>query len=236
MRLLRPSARHECPVCGARFTEFLPYNTREHAQCPRCKVLERHRLEWVLLDRVGVLSPAPAQIAHFAPEPGVAKRFRKLPAPTRYRTADLMPGRADEVIDVQAIPWEDGSIDLLICDHVLEHVPDDRVAMRELARVLADDGVAMINVPLTKGVTEEDPSVTDPSERLRRFGQDDHVRRYGQDFYDRMAEAGLHVTLYDVRDLATPEERERYGLQIHSPWHDLDDAFLWVLPLFRKTA
>lgn len=227
---------HECPVCGARLKAFIESNTRKNARCPECKALERHRLEWVLLDKLGMFSPAPGAIAHFAPEPGIEKRFRQLPPPTRYRTADIVPGRAEEEVNVEAIPWPDGSVDLLICDHVLEHVDDDRAAMRELARVLADDGVAMINVPLTKGTTDEDPSVTDPQERLRRFGQGDHVRRYGQDYYDRMAEAGLHVTLYDLRDLTTQEERDRFGLQIYSPWHELDDAHLWVLPLFRKAA
>ncbi len=84
--------------------------------------------------------------------------------------------------------------------------------MREFYRVLKNDGWALLTVPITAEVTFEDPSITDPGERLRLFGQDDHVRRYGKDFIDRLREAGFHVTVITVDDLVQEEDKIRMGL------------------------
>ena len=115
-------------------------------------------------------------------------------------------------MDITDIAWPDGSFDVIYCSHVLEHVSDDCQAMRELCRVLAPRGWAMLNVPITANETFEDPSVTDPSERIRQFGQKDHVRRYGPDYTDRLTAAGFEVTRIAASDLVADADIERYGL------------------------
>jgi hypothetical protein len=95
---------------------------------------------------------------------------------------------------------------------VLEHVADDRGAMRELARVLSPSGWAVLQVPITTGITFEDFAITGTLEREEAFGQWDHVRRYGHDYADRLAEAGFTVNVIPVRDLASPAEIARMRL------------------------
>jgi SAM-dependent methyltransferase len=105
--------------------------------------------------------------------------------------------------DILALPLPAQTFDLIVCLHVLEHIPDDRSAMLELKRVLHPDGELLIQVPIDRAVTFEDPGVTDPIERERLFGQDDHVRAYGWDLVSRLQAAGLNVAVEDVtRDLA----------------------------------
>ena len=146
-----------------------------------------------------------------APEPALEAHLRPALEPG-YLTADLLDGRADVAMDITDIQYPDGSFDVIYCSHVLEHVPEDRKAMRELYRVMAPAGWGMINVPIAVAVTDEDPSVTDPAERLRRFGKDDHVRSYGEDYFDRQREAGFEVEVATAADLMGPAELERYGI------------------------
>jgi SAM-dependent methyltransferase len=166
-------------------------------------------------------------VAHFAAEPAIEKQLRNRTPRATYVTADLEPGRAEQQVDVTHIPWPDGSVDLLICSHVLEHVPDDRAAMRELRRVLTPEGHALLEVPVIGELTREDPAVTDPAERLRLFGQEDHVRVYGRDYYERLHQAGFRVAHNDVRLLVTDDERTRFGLVHHVDFADPDDETLW---------
>lgn len=128
-----------------------------------------------------------------------------------YVTADLQ-NPADFQWDITAIPQPDASFDVIYCSHVLEHVYEDRKAMSEFYRVLKPGGWAVLNVPITDEVTFEDPSVTDPAERLRVFGQKDHVRRYGPDYVDRLREAGFQVETVYPRDLFSIDELERLTL------------------------
>jgi ubiquinone/menaquinone biosynthesis C-methylase UbiE len=115
-------------------------------------------------------------------------------------------------MDVTDIQSPDDSFDIVYCSHVLEHVDDDRRAMRELCRVLRPDGWAILMVPITTDRTVEDPSISDPQERLRLFGQKDHVRRYGPDFVDRLREAGFAVETIRPDDFLSPEEIERMAI------------------------
>lgn len=189
---------------------------------------------WLWLTRSGLLASGGIRtIAHFAPEPALRSRLLAVPGAS-YRSADLEPGRADETVDVTDIPWPDGSVDLLVCAHVLEHVPDDAAALAELRRILAPEGHAIIEVPVLRERTDEDPLVTDPAERLRRFGQTDHVRVYGRDYYDRLAAAGFAVSHHDVRHLVSPRERARFGLVHHLPFMDPQDDRLWEVVLCRR--
>ena len=232
LRLLQRN-RVQCPICGHRDRDYATFNGRPKASCRGCDAKERHRLLWVWLTRSGILDGEVKTIRHFAPERGIAKKLRALPG-VDYRSADLLPGKADEQADVTDIPWPDGSIDMLICSHVLEHVPDDRRAMRELFRVLAPGGYALLEVPIITDVTFEDPSITDPEERLRVYGHRGHVRSYGQDYYDRLREAGFTVEQHDVRKLVTDEDRERYGLWTYVDFAKPDDDLLWEVVVCRR--
>ncbi|MCA1823140.1 MAG: class I SAM-dependent methyltransferase [Mycobacteriales bacterium] len=229
---MRIGRRRECSICGARVRRFEPHRGRSDAKCPHCGALERHRAIWLYLQRRTDLFTAPRRVLHFAPERGISQRLSELPN-LDYTTCDLAPGRAMRVIDATEIDLPNRSVDVVFCAHVLEHVPDDRRAMRELRRILADDGWALIQVPVLGAVTDEDPSVTDPDERLARFGQEDHVRAYGEDVYTRLAAAGFSVDLVDVRDVVTADERERYGLDAHAQGVDPEHRHLWEIPICR---
>ncbi len=114
--------------------------------------------------------------------------------------------------------------DLILCSHVLEHIPDDRGALRQLRRVLRPGGAAVIQVPLRTGPTDEDASVVDPAARHRRFGQFDHVRFYGSDFTDRVRAAGFGVEAVRYAEQLGREEIERCRLDAG----DEDDGEAWI--------
>jgi SAM-dependent methyltransferase len=118
--------------------------------------------------------------------------------------------------DVTKLPFADGSFDAIICLHVLEHVEDDLSAMREFRRVLTPEGLAVLQVPIGGDTTIEDP-VTDPRERLKRYGQEDHVRLYGRDFEKRLVNAGFRVTRVDPADELSETDRVRLGLHLGEP-------------------
>ena len=131
----------ECPVCGARRRRFLPYGyvaPRADALCPSCLSLERHRLLWLYLTRETDLLRRPQRILHIAPEVCLMKRLRHRAAD--YTTADLESPLAELHFDVLRIPLPDASYDVLICNHLLEHVADDRRALGEFYRILRPGG------------------------------------------------------------------------------------------------
>ncbi len=129
-----------------------------------------------------------------------------------YVTADLFADNVDLKMDITDIQFPDNSFDFIYCSHVLEHVPDDRKAMREFRRVLTARGMAVLLVPITAEKTIEDPSIEDPSERLRLFGQDDHVRRYGPDYLSRLKEEGFTVEVIRGEDFLSSTEIEKMGI------------------------
>ena len=207
------SSRH-CNVCNGSSRKFLSYGfyPRPDAKCPQCGSLERHRLSIVFLrERTNLFDGLQKRLLHVAPEGCFVRMFSEA-AGDGYLTADLLDTGVMESMDITDIAWPDGSFDVIYCSHVLEHVVDDCKAMRELCRVLAPSGWAMLNVPITTNETFEDPSVTDPRERIRQFGQKDHVRRYGPDYMDRLTAAGFEVTRISAGDLVADANIERYGL------------------------
>jgi SAM-dependent methyltransferase len=200
--LLRGDAR-ECPCCGGRFRRMSRRRLSGWGGiCPRCRSHHRHRAIALLLAR-GELPGR--RLLHFAPEPLFDPLFKRLPGVERV-TADLH-APADLRLDISNMDLPDSSFDLILCSHVLEHVPDDRAAMRELRRVLADGGLALVLVPYRPAVTTyEDPSITSPLDRMVAFGQQDHVRIYGNDLSERLREAGFEVedrTAAELFDEAT---------------------------------
>lgn len=204
-----------CPVCRFEARRFLSFGDppRKEALCPSCGSLERHRLIWLFLQRsTELFSRSPERLLHVAPEPCFEASFRALIG-VGYLTADLHSSGVMERMSITDIPHPEGSFDAVFCSHVLEHVLDDEGAIREFFRVLRPGGWAILQVPITATETLEDPAVTDPGERKRRFGQEDHVRRYGPDYADRLRKAGFLVDVSQTWDLADPAEIQRMGLK-----------------------
>lgn len=203
----------ECPLCGERFRHFMSAWNRPGAICWGCGSHERHRALWLVLqERLELLGSA-RSLLHFAPEWCVERQLRPRVG-AGYVSADLEPGKADRVLDVTALAVDDAAFDAIICSHVLEHVDDDEVAMRELRRALAPGGWAIVMVPLDLGreQTYEDPSKRTPAEREAAFWQHDHVRLYGRDLPERLAAAGFEVTTILPAALVGRERAVRYGL------------------------
>ena len=148
---------------------------------------------------------------HVAPEP-VFETLLKRRLGGAYLTADLRNPRAMVKMDVTDIRYPDEHFDVIYCSHVLEHVPDDKKALWEFFRVLKNNGWAVLLVPVDADKTFEDPSVTDPKERLRLFGNRGHVRRYGPDFADRLRDAGFKVKVTTPSDFLTSQEIEQMGI------------------------
>ena len=150
---------------------------------------------------------------HVAPEAVLRERLRAIPGVT-YVSGDLSAESGPERIDVTALRFDDSTFDLVICNHVLEHVPDDRRAMREIARVLKPGGEAILLVPDVATLeTDEDLSIVDPTERVLRFGQSDHVRRYGWDYVERLREVGFTVEVERPETVLSEELIARYRLR-----------------------
>lgn len=212
----------ECPLCGCRRRKFLPYGyvtQRENALCPNCLALERHRTLWLWLLResdIGRGAVALPRLLHVAPEVALMRKFSRIYAkqPADYVTADLESPLADLHFDIQHIPLEDESFDVVICNHIMEHVEDDRLAMREILRIMRKGGWGVILSPvdLQREKTFEDDTITDEAERTRIFGQYDHRRIYGRDYAERLREAGFEVYECDYANLIPAKEKQLYAL------------------------
>lgn len=137
---------------------------------------------------------APKKVLHFAPEQAFYKRFKKLKN-LDYTTTDLHSPLADVKADICDLPFEDNSFDIILCNHVLEHIPNDTLAMKELYRILKPGGMGIFQIPqdYNRTTTFEDNSITDPNKRAEIFGQYDHVRVYGMDYFDKLRSIGFQV-------------------------------------------
>jgi SAM-dependent methyltransferase len=171
--------------------------------CPRCGSLGRQRVNWLFLTSRTDLLEGPKRLLHVAPEVCIGRRLERLPN-ISYLSADYASALAMEHMDITDIRYPDESFDVVLCNHVLVYVAADRQAMREIFRVLRCGGWALLQVPIdpSRETTFEDPSVTDPRERHRVFGQYDHVRVYGRDYLQRLEEAGFEVSVNEfVKEL-----------------------------------
>lgn len=192
----------ECPVCGHTASSFRTAGAvvkRPNAICPSCGAFERHRLIAWHVRRLGMLQRG-MRVLEVAPTPCLQRLIKD--AGGDVVSIDTTPYHGAIQMDIERMTFDDALFDAILCIHVLEHVVDDRRAMRELRRVLRPGGWAVLMVPIRESmpVTDEDPTVTDPAERLRRFGQADHVRYYGADYVDRLASAGFRVQVIAPED------------------------------------
>lgn len=220
--------RYTDPIDGRQFKRFLPYgyeSPRANVLSPSTLSLERHRLLWLYLKKETDFFTAGYRVLHFAPEQAFYRRFRKLKN-LEYTTTDLNSPLADVKADICNLPFEDHSYDVILCNHVLEHIPDDTKAMQELYRILRPGGWGIFQIPqdLGRAVTFEDDSITDKKERARIFGQYDHVRIYGRDYFDKLRSIGFEVKEIDYTSILSPEEVEQYRLALGE-----------VIPLVKKT-
>lgn len=204
------------PIDGKKFRKFLPYGygkTRANALSPSTLSLERHRLMWLYLQRETDFFSKPLKILHIAPEQCFYKKFKALKN-LEYITADLNSPLADVKADLLNLPFEDEFFDVIFCNHVLEHIVDDKKAMQEIFRVMKPGGWGILQVPMKQDLAEtyEDFSITDPTERKKHFGQYDHVRWYGQDYFQRLENVGFEVDKNFGTHKFSREEQKQYAL------------------------
>jgi predicted SAM-dependent methyltransferase len=227
------------PIDGKSFRMFLPYgygNQRNNVLSPSTLSLERHRLLWLYLQNEtdffhsefdsdsitsntkrirlrNTTTNSTLRVLHFAPEQEFYKRFKKLTS-IDYTTTDLLSPLADVKADICKLPFSDNTYDVILCNHVLEHIPDDTKAMQELYRVLKPGGMGIFQIPqdLSRATTFADDSITDQKQRAKIFGQYDHVRVYGRDYFDKLRSIGFKVTEEDYTKKIGLELVEKYCL------------------------
>ncbi len=207
-----------CPVCDKHFSKFLSYGSdkalRQNVLCPYCLSLERHRLMWLFLHAETNFFTAPLRVLHIAPEQCFYGRFKALQN-IAYITGDLESPLAEFPFDLHNIPFESNDFDVIICNHVMEHVADDKQCMRELYRVLRPGGWAIMQVPINHASVEtlEDPTIISPEQRELHYWQKDHMRLYGTDYADRLRSAGFKVTPNNFVGSLSDEKQHKYRLQ-----------------------
>ncbi len=208
--------KKECSVCGKHYRKFLPYGyviSRENALCPNCLSLERHRLLWLFLQERTPLFSDSLSFLHIAPEICFIDKFKKLKN-LNYKTADLESPWADIHLNVENMPLESESFDVIMANHILEHVEHLDKALSEIFRVLKKDGWAVLLSPINpeREKTYEDSSITDPIERERHFGQKDHLREFGRDYAEVLASAGFLVEQIDYASTLSEERVKRMAI------------------------
>lgn len=207
---------HECPVCGYK-GRYLPLgsNPRRNGRCPGCGSRERHRLLYLCMQANKINLHGDGQVLHFSPEKYILNLMQ---GNENYHTADIVPGNARHTMDMTEITFPDACFDLLISNHVLEHIINDHLAVKECFRVLKPGGIALFTVPIdwTRQHTYENLELKTKQQRLSHYGDANHVRLYGRDFKERLSQIGFHVQCWRL-----PEDSwEKYGL--------LPDDVIWL--------
>lgn len=215
------------PIDGKSYRKFLPYGygkQRENALSPGTLSLERHRQMWLYLQNETNFFSQNHKVLHIAPEQEFLRKFKKMKN-LEYTSADLFSPIVDVKADILDLPFEDNSFDVVICNHVLEHIEDDKKAMSELYRVMKKGGWGILQVPMKISLqkTYEDFSIKDPKERQKHFGQYDHVRWYGMDYFERLNSVGFVSQANFYSKKFNDAEIKRFGLNKNE-----------ILPIVRK--
>lgn len=234
---LRPlPKRFLCPVCNSKLSRFAPLSdhyireldAHQHVhsifaletmnvlqyECTRCRAPDRNRLYALYLAR---RCTAKTKFVEFAPAPALSRFIRSIRT-VEHRSADLYDARADDRVDLTQIPYPDASMDAFLASHILEHIPDDRKAMRELYRILKPGGwgIAMVPIQLTLDTTLEGLPIDSDADRWKYYGQHDHVRLYSkQDFVARLGGAGFTVQQLGI-DFFGKDTFEKHGIHPRS--------------------
>ena len=197
-----------CPCCNRKFSGFQTFTFdpkyrnpdffKENLDvvCPYCRSFPRHRIACNYLDKNNIL-PKNSISFHFAVPYAYELWFKR--NNRKFISGDLFDKTADMKVDILDTPFEDNKFDMISCDHVLEHVPNYRSAVKELYRITKPGGYTFITVPLLESLstTYEDETVTTVEQRVKTFGQYDHVRIFGMDFSGAMSDVGFEVIVYD---------------------------------------
>ena len=204
------------PIDGKSYRKFLPYGygkQRENALSPGTLSLERHRQMWLYLQNETDFTKN-YKVLHIAPEQEFLRKFKKMKN-LDYISADLFSPIVDVKADILDLPFENESFDVIFCNHVLEHIEDDRKAMSELFRVMKKGGWGIVQVPMKNSLekTYEDFTIKDPKERQKHFGQYDHVRWYGMDYFDRLKSVGFEADANFYSQKFSKEEIKKFGLR-----------------------
>lgn len=208
--------KFEDPIDGKKYRKLLPYGygkTRENVLAPASLSLERHRLMWLYLKEKTNFFSAQIKVLHIAPEQSFLSKFKKMKN-IEYITLDIESPIADIKADIRNLPLENDSFDVIFCNHVLEHIVEDEIAMKELYRVMKPGGWGILQVPMKYDLekTYEDFSITSPEERQKHFGQYDHVRWYGKDYFDRLKKVGFMVKTDYGTNHFSQKEQQKYCL------------------------
>ena len=229
----------KCPICSFEGEKFLSQGLveRKNAKCPNCKSLERHRMCYLYFKKILFKekdSKKRLKFLHFAPMKCLVSslKFYNL----EYLSVDLNPEKAMKVEDINNLSFKDDSFDIIFCSHVLEHIEDDRRAMHEIFRVLKNEGLALILVPIQskRNKTFEDLTIRTPEERLRVFGDREHLRLYGNDFKERLEGIGFRVSVIKPEDFLTIEEIEKYALAQNSIYLCRKNSFEFLVQRIKS--
>ena len=216
LRIIFRGKKYTDPIDDSNYSKFLSYGyktVRKNALCPGTLSLERHRLLWLYLDKETDFLNSNLKVLHVAPEQVFYKKFKKLKN-WEYFTFDLNSPIADIKGDLTSTNFKDESFDLIICNHVLEHIEDDKSALNEIYRILKYNGISILQVPMNvkRKNTFEDSSIKSKNQREKYFGQYDHVREYGLDFKDRVEQAGFEVEIINYSTKISQDLVIKYGL------------------------
>ena len=216
LRIIFRGKKYTDPIDDSNYSKFLSYGyktVRKNALCPGTLSLERHRLLWLYLDRETNFLSSNLKVLHVAPEQVFYKKFKKLKN-WEYFTFDLNSPIADIKGDLISTNFKDEYFDLIICNHVLEHIEDDKSALDEMYRILKYNGISILQVPINvkRENTFEDLSIKSKIQREKYFGQYDHVRVYGLDFKDRVEQAGFKVEMINYSKKISQDLVIKYGL------------------------
>ena len=216
LRIIFRGKKYTDPIDDSNYSKFLSYGyktVRKNALCPGTLSLERHRLLWLYLDKETNFLSSNLKVLHVAPEQVFYKKFKKLKN-WEYFTFDLNSPIADIKGNLISTNFKDEYFDLIICNHVLEHIEDDKSALDEMYRILKYNGISILQVPINvkRENTFEDLSIKSKIQREKYFGQYDHVREYGLDFKDRVEQAGFKVEMINYSKKISQDLVIKYGL------------------------
>lgn len=217
-----------CLCCNSNVKNFLPYNSvkselfkiheiigggnRENAICPICGSIDRNRWQTYVLTKYTDILTSKCNVLHIAPELSLRTLITDNNS-CDYYAGDIVLTRNNHMVDLTKIQFENLFFDYIIANHVLEHIEDIEIAFSEIKRVLKDTGKLIISFPICMEIkTKENRNITEPVERLREFGQEDHVRLFGYDYKEYIEQYGFDVIVKSPKDCLSNEEIDKYGM------------------------